>query len=273
MKKQCLQHKTCLPKAKRRESCASCPDIFSHMRLIKDEEWKDIKFLDEDSKLSSVLVVAKTEPEPFEGFYIRRWDHPYEPNFETRTYNLLEFCQQKKVKNFFETGKAGNLIVWTRDEKTGKLYFIGAYEGIQKLRKIEGYSGGKWKSRTALMASEAYVAPHGKGIPMKDFTNEFRRRSLAFPSQKKLSPYHSCYGYYVIDKELTESLMNVIKKNAVGSKTYGKLTKTHTRSMLKKLKEITEINKKRHRKLNIDKFQKRFVTKPEMRYAKKMRIF
>jgi len=164
------------------------------MRLIGGEKWKDIEFLNEDAKLSSVLIVVKTEPEPFEGFYIRRWDHPYEPSFETRTYNLLEFCQQKKVKIFLETGKAGNLIVWTRDEKTKKLYFIGVYEGIQKLRKIEGYDRGEWKPRTALMAAEAYVVPHGKGVLMKDFESEFGRRGLVFPSEKKIGPYHSCYG-------------------------------------------------------------------------------
>jgi hypothetical protein len=243
------------------------------MRLIKGKEWKNIKFTSEDARFHAVLIVAKTEPEPFEGFYIRRWDHPYEPNFETRTYNLLEFCQQEKVKNFFETGMAGNVIVWTKDEKTSELYFIGAFKGIEKLRRIEGYDCGEWKPRTALMATEAYVVSYDKGIPMRDFEGEFRKRGLAFPCKRRISPYHSCYGRsYTIDEELAKSIMNVIQDNAVESDVYGSLAEHHTDEMLRKQEEIMEINKKRSRRINADRFRKRFVTKQEICYAERMGI-
>jgi hypothetical protein len=272
MKIKCGYRENCMSKERQLKRCGERPEAFGHMRLIKGEEWKNIKFASKDARLSAVLVVAKTEPEPYEGFYVRRWDHPYEPNFETRTYNLLEFCQQQKVKNFFETGKAGNLIVWTRDEKTGRLYFIGTYKGILKLRKIEGYDRGKWKPRTALIATETYVVQHGKAILMEDFENEFKKRGLAFPSEKRISPYHSCYGRYVIGSKLARSIMKAIQKNAVKSEVYGNLAEPHTKEMLEKQKEIQKINEKCVRKINIDRFQKRLVTKQEMRYAKRLGI-
>ena len=272
METRCGHRESCMSKERQLKRFDERPEVFGHMRLIKGEEWKNIKFASKDARLSAVLVVAKTEPEPYEGFYIRRWDHPYEPNFETRTHNLLEFYQQQKVKNFLKTGKAGNLIVWTRDEKTGGLYFIGTYKGIRKLRKIEGYDRGKWKPRTALIATETYVAQHSKAILMKNFENEFKKRGLAFPSEKRISPYHSCYGRYVIDGKLARSIMEAIQKNAVDSEVYGNLAELHTQEMLNKQKEILKINKECIRKINVDRFRKRFVTKQEICFAERIGI-
>jgi len=256
-----------MPDKRHQKSCAGTPDIFRHVRLVKGEEWKNIKFESEDAKLSAVLVVAKTEPEPFEDFYIRRWDHPYEPNFETKTYNLLEFCQQDKIRKYFQMGKATNLIVWTEDENSGEFCFIGAYRGIRKFRKIEGVDHGRWKPRTALMASEVYVVPFGKGIPMKDFESEFRRRKLAFPSEQKASAYQSCYGHYIIDKELTDSLMKAIMRNAVTDEVYASLAEPHTKDMLERQRELKRL---RNRTVSVDRFRKRFVTKQDLKYARKI---
>jgi hypothetical protein len=258
-----LRNKSCVPQ-KPQKRCGRNNGIFGQVRLIKDEDWKDIAFVSEKAKALSVLVVMKTEPEPFGGFYIRRWDHPYEPNFETRTYNLLEFCQQKKVRKFFETGRAGNLIVWTRDEKTREPYFIGAYERIVKLRKVEGLDHEKWKPRTALMALSAYVVPYGKRISMKDFEEEFKKRGLSFPSKKKRIPYESCYGLKdILDRELAEPIMGVTRDNAMESKEFRGIGELHTREMLRKQRELKE---KRSR-TSVDRFQKRFVTMQDMNYA------
>lgn len=268
MKTEHLRRERCLPGKKQIRSCHRSGDVFDNLTLIKGEEWKSIRFENDDADLSSVLIVAKTEPEPFEGFYVRRWDHPYEPNFETRTYNLLEFCQQKKVKGFFETGRAGNLIVWTRDEKTKRPYVTGAFERLQKLRRIKGYDRGALKPRTALRFAEAYVLPYENRIPMRDFEDEFRERNLAFPSVGKMSPYHSCYGNYVIDKTLTKVIMDAIKKNAVKSEVYGNIGELHTIDMARKQKEISQTNRNRKRKIDVDKFRKRFTTKQEIEHAR-----
>jgi hypothetical protein len=235
------------------------------MKPVQGEKWKDIEFGSEDAESCGVLIVAKTEAEPFRGFYVRRWDHPYEPNFETRTYNLLEFCQQRKVKRFFETGMAGNLIVWTKDEKTGGLYFIGSYKGVRKLRIVEGYDRGKRKPRVALMANETCVLPYGKGIPMEDFEAEFGRRGLAFPSKKRISPFHSCYGCYIIEKELTSSLVSAIGKNAVSGEAYLDLAEPYA-EYLRKLRQSSR------RRVNVQRFRPRFVTKKEMEFAKERAI-
>lgn len=245
---------------------------FSGMRLINGEEWKDIKFVDEEAKSNAVLIVCKTEPEPFEGFYVRRWDHPYEPNFETKTYNLLEFCQQNKIQKYLRAGKAGNLIVWTRDEKTKKLYFIGDYVGIQKFRSIEGCKDGAWMPRVALMATETFIVPHHRAIPMKDFEHEFLNRGLCFPTQDEICPFHSTYGHYVVRKELARVIMNVIEKNGVASEVYADLSESHTREMLKKQAELMKLSETRNRKINFDRCRRRFVTRQEMEHAMKTGI-
>lgn len=271
MKHRCHPGKASLH-SKARKRCGEASEIFSNVRLIEGENWKDIQFVDDDARSSVVLIVAKTEPEPFEGFYIRRWDHPYEPNFETRTYNLLEFCQQRKVRRFFERGLAGNLIVWTRDEKTGELYFIGAYEGIDKMRRVKGYDGEELKSRTALMAKAVYVLPYERSLPMASFENEFKKRDLAFPSKTKISSRHSCYGVYVIGKELAGPILRRIKMNAVESGEYRKIAEPHTAEMSKRTREIDKLNRTRKRKINVDRVQKRFVTTRDMQYAKRIGI-
>jgi len=66
--------------------------------------------------------------------------------------------------------------------------------------------------------------------------------------------------------------MSAVKKEAIESEIYGNLANPHTDEMLRKLKETMEINKKRERKLNIYKFQKRFVTKQEIQYAKRVGV-
>lgn len=262
-----------MPEESHSTTCARSRNVFRHMRLIEGEEWKNIEFVSEDAKSSAVLMVVKTEPDPFRGFYVRRWDHPYEPNFETKTYNLLEFCQQNKVQKYFETGMAGNLIVWTRNERNGKLHFIATYKRVRNLRKVGGCDRGRWKPRTVLMAVETYVVPYGGGVPMKDFESKFEERRLAFPSDERISPYHSCYGHYVIDKELTKAIMDAVENNAVKSRVYGDLAESHTKEMLSRQRAVMKLNKRRRKgKYNVDRFRKRFVTKQEIEYAKKMGI-
>lgn len=261
MKGICSNQGSCVPKKKCFESCDDVQGIFGNMKPIPEEKWKGIEFESEDAKSRSVLIVAKTEAEPFGGFYVRRWDHPYEPNFETRTYNLLEFCQQRKVKRFFETGRAGNLIVWTKDEKNGGLYFIGAYKRVRKLRNVLGRDRGGWRPRVALMADETFVLPHGKGVPMEDFEADFRKQGFAFPSKERISPFHSCYGHYVINKELTNLLTSAIGKNAVDGKVYLDLAEPYA-------EELSKLRQSSNRKINVQRFRQRFVTQKEMGFAK-----
>ncbi len=259
MKRRCYPNKS-VAKSGARERCAKAGEIFDNVKLIEGENWQDIPFVNDDAKSSAVLIVAKTEPDPFQGFYVRRWDHPYEPNFETCTYDLLEFCQQVKIRKFFELGRAGNLIVWTRDESTSVPYFIGAYEAVTKFRKVRGRVDSRWKTRTALLAAEAHVLPYAKRIPMKNFEEVFRKEHFRFPSEERTLPFDSCYGQKdLMSRDLTESLLSVIRRNAVGNVAYRRIGELHTQKM-------QEIQRERGRE--ILRFRKRFVTASDLNSSK-----
>lgn len=159
--------------------------------------------------------------------------------------------------------------MWTRDEKTCEPYFIGAYERIVKLRKVKGLDYGKWKPRTALIAVRAFAVPYGKRISMKKFEQDFEKRGLSFPSKKKRIPYDSCYGLKdILDSELTESILGLIRDNAMESEEFRRIGELYTREMLRKQRELKE----KRRRTDFDRFQKRFVTMQDMNYALRVGI-